>query len=90
MNWALVERCEELTRQNPARAKVEIVKHLDGDLVIAPRPAGAAARRAEVSERVKPNGLPGAQEAVCRQVVAGARNHLPANRSLAFRFQVTA
>ena len=29
------------------------------------------------------------QEAVCLQVVAGARNHLQANKPLAFRFEVT-
>jgi len=33
-----LERLDDLVRQDPQRAKVEILKHLDGDLVIEPRP----------------------------------------------------
>ena len=34
-----LERLDALLRRDPQRAKVEILKHLDGDLVIVPRPA---------------------------------------------------
>jgi len=40
--------------------------------------------------RTKGDSLLSAQEAVCLRVVAGARIHLPANRLLDFRFEVTA
>ncbi|HKW95703.1 MAG TPA: hypothetical protein VJX92_27700 [Methylomirabilota bacterium] len=51
---------------------VEILKHLDGDLVIVPRPSTAGERRAEISGRGKSASLRRDQEAVCLQVVAGA------------------
>ncbi len=38
--------------------------------------------------RVKSDSLLKDQEAVCLQVVAGARNHLQANRSLGFCFEI--
>jgi len=79
-----------LLRRDPQRAKVEILKHLDGDLVILPRPSTTGQRRAEISGRAKSASLLRDQEAVCLQVVAGARNHLPANRAINFRFEVTA
>jgi len=41
------------------------------------------------SGRVRSDSLLRDQEAVCLQVVAGARNHLQADKSLAFRFEVT-
>jgi hypothetical protein len=53
-------------------AKVEIPKHLDGDLVIEPRPSTAGEQRAEISGRAKADSLLRDQEAVCLQVVAGA------------------
>jgi len=68
---AKLDRLDELMRQDPARARVEILKHLDGDLVIAPLPSRASERRAEVTGRVKSHSLLSAQEAVCLQVVAG-------------------
>jgi len=40
------------------------------------------------SGRVRSDSLLRDQEAVCLQVVAGARNHLQANRSLQFRFEM--
>jgi hypothetical protein len=40
-------------RQDPQRAKVEILKHLDGDLVIVPRPSTTGERRAEICGRAK-------------------------------------
>ena len=65
-----LERLDALLRQDPQRAKVEILKHLDGDLVIAPRPT-TGERRAEISGRAKADSLLRDQEAVCLQVVAG-------------------
>ena len=37
----------------PQRAKIEILEHLDGDLVIIPRPSITGERRAEISGRAK-------------------------------------
>lgn len=67
-----LERLDALLRRDPQRAKVEILKHLDGDLVIVPRPASTGERRAEISGRAKADSLLRDQEAVCLQVVAGA------------------
>jgi len=49
--------------------------HLDGDLVIVPRPSLTGERRAEISGRARSDSLLASQEAICLQVVAGARNH---------------
>jgi DNA invertase Pin-like site-specific DNA recombinase len=68
---AKLERLDHLLRTDPARARVEIAKHLDGDLTLLPRPGGAGERRAEIRGRVKSNSLLEGQEAVCLQVVAG-------------------
>jgi hypothetical protein len=67
-----LERLDGLLRQDPQRAKVEILKHLDGDLVIVPRPSNPGERRAEISGHAKADSLLRDQEAVCLQVVAGA------------------
>ena len=67
-----LERLAELLRQDPQRAKVEILKHLDGDLLIVPRPSSPGERRAEISGRAKSDSLLRDQEAVCLHVVAGA------------------
>src|SRR5262249_23118320 len=69
---AKLEQLDKLMRRDPVRARVEILKHLDGDLVIAPRPSIVRERRAEIAGRVKSNSLLSDQEAVCLQVVAGA------------------
>jgi len=76
-----LERLDDLLRRDPQRAKVEILKHLDGDLMIVPRPSIAGERRAEVSGRAKSDSLLRDQEAVCLQVVAGARNNRYQNSS---------
>ena len=68
---AKLDRLDQLIRQDPVRARIEILKHLDGDLVIAPRPSLARERRAEITGRVKSDSLLSDQEAVCLQVVAG-------------------
>jgi site-specific DNA recombinase len=67
-----LERLDGLLRREPQRAKVEILKHLDGDLLIVPRPSTTGERRAEISGRAKSDSLLSNQEAVCLQVVAGA------------------
>ncbi len=64
---------DELLGRDPARARLEILKHLDGPLQIRPLPAPAGQRAAEIIGRVKPNSLLAAdQEAVCLRMVAGA------------------
>jgi DNA invertase Pin-like site-specific DNA recombinase len=72
--WVMdkLERLDMLLREDPQRAKVQILKHLDGDLVIMPRPSMAAMRMVEISGRAKADSLLRGQEAVCLQVVAGA------------------
>jgi len=73
--WILarLRRFEELLRKDPARAKLEIAKHLESELEIFPRPSVAGARRAEIAGRANANGLLAAdQEAVRLSVVAGA------------------
>ena len=72
--WVMtkLERLDALMRRDPQRAKVEILKHLDGDLVIVPRPSNTGERRAEISGRAKADSPLRDQEAVCLQVVAGA------------------
>ena len=72
--WVMtkLERLDEWLRRDPQRAKVEILKHLDGDLVIVPRPSITGERRAEIRGRAKSDSLLRDQEAVCLQVVAGA------------------
>jgi len=69
---AKLERLDELLRRDPQRAKVEVLKHLDGDLVIVPKPSTTGEQRAEISGRVRSDSLLRDQEAVCLQVVAGA------------------
>ena len=59
-------------KQDPARARAEIVKHLAGDLTLAPLPSEPGRRLAEITGAVKHDGLLGAQEAVRLHVVAGA------------------
>ena len=67
-----LERLDDLLRIDPARARVEISKHLDGDLTCLPRPAPITGeRRAEIRGRVKSDTLLNDQEAVRLQVVAG-------------------
>ena len=85
-----LERLDALPRRDPQRAKVEILNHLDGDLGIVRRPSSPGERQCEISGRAKSDSLLKDQEAVRLQVVAGARNHLQANRSVAFRFHVLA
>jgi len=59
--------------RDPARARVEILKHLDGPGQVRPLPAPAGQRAAEITWRVKPNRLLAVdQEAVCLRMVAGA------------------
>jgi hypothetical protein len=48
-----LERLDDLLRQDPQRAEIEILKHLDGDLVIKPRLPTASEQRAEIIGRAK-------------------------------------
>ena len=41
-----LEHLDALLRRDPQRAKVEILKHLDGDPVILPKPSSPGERRA--------------------------------------------
>jgi hypothetical protein len=72
--WVLakLERLDELIGHDVARARIELRKHLDGDLTVSPRPSVKGERRAEVVGRVKANSLLERQEAVRLSVVAGA------------------
>jgi hypothetical protein len=54
-----LERLDGLLRTDPARAKAELIRHLEGDLVIKPLPGEPGERRAEISGRVKPDRPPG-------------------------------
>jgi len=44
-----LEGLDALLRRDPQRANVEMLKHLDGDLVIVPRPSNTGQRRAKIS-----------------------------------------
>jgi hypothetical protein len=72
----LVEDLSRLTRDTGELLRLyhrlRLMKHLDGDLVIVPRPSSTGERRAEISGRAKADSLLIPQEAVCLQVVAGA------------------
>src|SRR5262249_17086125 len=48
---AQLARLDELLRQEPAQAKAEIAKHLDGELTVRPLPSTGRERRAEVRGR---------------------------------------
>ncbi len=71
--WILkrLERLDELLRHDPVRAKVELAKHLDGDLLLTPLPSATRERRAEIRGRAKLNGLLEGQEAVFQYVGCG-------------------
>jgi len=66
-----LERLGELLSRDPVRARIEILKHLDGDLNIFPSPRVAGVRRAEIRGRVKSESLLADQEAV-RLLVCGS------------------
>ena len=62
--------------------------HVEGDLEIVPRPSVTRERRAEIRGRARSGSAPRDQEAVCLQMLAGARNHLQANRPVEFHFEI--
>jgi DNA invertase Pin-like site-specific DNA recombinase len=68
-----VEHLEALLASDPRRARLEIAKHLDGDLTVEPRPAEVGERRVIIAGRVKPDALlAGGQEgAVFTEVGCG-------------------
>jgi hypothetical protein len=61
---ATLEQLDALLRQDVARARIEIARHLDGPMVVRPKAGSARERRVELSGRVKTGGLLGPQEAV--------------------------
>lgn len=66
----------KLLRHDPVHGKHEIMKHLDGDLVVSPlQPEEGHAVRAEITGRVKAGSLLEGQEAACLRLVAGAHSH---------------
>jgi hypothetical protein len=72
--WVIykLKHLDELMGRDPRRAKMEVLKHLDGDLKIAPLPSIVGERRAEITGRAKSESLLSDQEAIRLQVVAGA------------------
>ncbi len=56
---AKLEHLDDLLRTDPIRAKAEVGKHLEGDLVITPLPSEPGERRAQITGRVKSHSLLG-------------------------------
>jgi hypothetical protein len=73
---ARLEELDRLLREDASRARLEIQRHLDGDLTIRHSPSVAGKQPGhdfEISGRVKPSSLLAVtQEAVRLRVVAGA------------------
>ena len=73
---ARLEHLDALLRDDAQRARLEILKHLDGDLTIRPLPGEAkrgAAHPFEIRGRIKHDSLLAMnQEAACGTLVAGA------------------
>jgi hypothetical protein len=84
---AKLERLDALLRQEPAQAKAEIAKHLDGELTVRPLPSTGPERRAEFRGRAKLNSLLEGQEAVRAEVVAGGRFGWCESSPVPFRFE---
>jgi ketosteroid isomerase-like protein len=68
---AKLKRLDDLMGRDPRRAKIEILKHLDGDLEIAPLLSSPGERRAEITGRAKSDSLLSDQEAIRLQVLRG-------------------
>jgi hypothetical protein len=68
---AKVVELEALVHEDTVRARLEIMKHLKGDLQIRPLPAEAGQRRAEITGRVKASRLLAEEEAAFPRLVAG-------------------
>jgi hypothetical protein len=69
---AKVTELDTLVQEDPVRARLEIMKHLEGDLEIRPLPAEAGQRRAEITGRVNASSLLAEEEAAFLRLVAGA------------------
>jgi hypothetical protein len=65
------ETAGRLAAASSPAPKVEILKHLDGDLVIVPRPWSPGERRAEISGRAKADRLLRDQERFAYWVCKG-------------------
>jgi len=68
---ARLAQLETLLRDDPIRARTEIMKHLDGDLTVTPLPTEAGQQRVEISGMAKPNSLLAGEEAAFVRLVAG-------------------
>jgi len=71
---AQLEHLDGLLRDDAQRARLEVLKHLDGDLTIRALPsAGKTGHAFEITGRLKADGLLAMnQEAGCGRLVAGA------------------
>jgi site-specific DNA recombinase len=69
---ARLSQLETLLREDPIRARTEIMKHLDGDLAVKPLPAEAGQQRVEISGWAKASSLLAGEEAAFVRLVAGA------------------
>ncbi len=65
-----LQRLDELLRRDPQRAKTEILKHLEGDLEIVPRPSVTSERHGLIRFRGHPTkgGYDGDHGAKAREV----------------------
>ena len=78
---AKLKRLDDLMGRDPRRAKIEILKHLDGDLEIAPLLSSPGEQRAEITGRAKSDSLLSDQEAIRLQVLRGPATLNPASTS---------
>jgi hypothetical protein len=92
---AHIERLYELLRKDPARAKREMTKHLDGDPAISPLPGNPGEQRAEITGRVKPDSLLALNEEAAEfrllsdRWLRGRATDGPKAASIPFRFEVS-
>ncbi len=71
----IVDRLNQLNallQDDPAQAKAEIARHLEGDLVLKPLPKNGRKRRVEISGSVNPAGLFAQAGDFRMEVIAGA------------------
>jgi site-specific DNA recombinase len=84
-----VERLGALLRGDPQRARLEMAKHLDGDLTLEPRRSVVAGeRRVLIEGRVKVDSLLSNQEEVVSAVVACKGPQPPKSTRLTFEVAV--
>jgi hypothetical protein len=86
---AKLERLDALPRKEPAQAKAEIAKHLDGELTVRPLPSTRSERRAEIRGQAKLDGLLEGQEAVLQFLGCGGALATACKPALDFRWEIT-